>query len=141
MTPHTLDRKTLLGKAGFSLVEMVMMIAISSVLFIGLSRAVHAQLKSAILHRNYLIGLNLTKMQMGTMNNAAYPAIATTAPASDALFPNFVYSQTVSNVLTSGANTLNQILLDVTVGGSVIVRVYTYRTNTVTGTQGFGNGI
>ena len=118
------------------------MIAVAAVLITGVSRAAQNQIQQAVTNRNYLIALNLAKKQMAIMNNAAYiTVLSTTTPASDADFLNFTYSQTVSRVLTSGANTLNQIQLDVLLGSKVIVRVYTYRTNTVNGTQGFGNGV
>ena len=129
------------NKRGFSLIELTMMIAIGSVLFVGLSRGVHGLIKTAITNRDYLIALNLVKEKMAIMNNNAYiTVLSTTTPAADADFSGFTFSQTVSNVLTSGANTLNQIQMDVLAGGNVLVRVYTYRTNTVNGTQGFGNG-
>ena len=116
--------------------EMTIMIAVAAVLITGISRAAQTFIKAEVDNRNYLIALNLAKQQMAIMNLAAYPGAGTTTPASDGAFPNFAFTQVVSNVATSGANTVNQIRMDVSVNGNVVVRLYTYRTNTVS----FGNG-
>ena len=123
-------------KRGFSLIELVIMIAVSSALFVGMGRAVQSQLKTATDNRDYLIALHLAKQQMARMNEAAYPAVGTTAPASDAAFPNFTFSQVVSAVVTSGTSSIRQIQMDVLKGSAVLVRLYTYRSNIIT----FGNG-
>jgi prepilin-type N-terminal cleavage/methylation domain-containing protein len=125
------------NQRGFSLLEMVMMIAVGAVLFTGISRASQTQIKSAIDNRNYLVALNLAKWRMAIMNNLAYPASATTTPTSDTSFPDFTFSQVVSaDVATSGVYSIRSIQLDVLNGAKVIVRLNTYRTNVAT----FGNG-
>ena len=133
------------NKRGFSLIELTMMIAISAILLTGISRAVQTNLESAIEVRNSLIGLNLAKMQMAMMNNANYPAVSTTNPASDTSFSDFTFSQPVTTVTSSGTSSLEQIQLDTSLGGRVLVRLYTYRTNTVNTRKsitnyGFGDG-
>jgi type II secretory pathway pseudopilin PulG len=127
-------------KSGLTLVELVLMIAISSVLLISLSRAVQALIESQVVMRDTYIALNLAKLQMAKMNNAAYPAAGTTNPTSAESFTDFGYTQVVTEIFTSGGNSVREIYLDVTRAGEVLVRLYTYRTNAVNGTTGFGNG-
>jgi hypothetical protein len=124
------------NKRGVTLLELTMMIALGSILIIGISRGAQAQIKNTVDMRNYMIALNLAKKQMAIMNNGAYPAVGTTAPAADAAFPNFTYSQVVSSVATSGVYSIRQIQLDVLNGTRVLVRLYTYRSDLIT----FGNG-
>ena len=123
-------------KRGFSLIELVIMIAVSSALFVGMGRAVQSQIDTATDNRDYLIALHLAKRQMAIMNEAAYPAVGTTTPASDADFPSFTFYQVVTSVATSGTNSIRQIQMDVLRGSTVLVRLYTYRSNIIT----FGNG-
>ena len=116
--------------------EMTMMIAVGAILLISMGRAAQSQIKNAIDNRNYMIALNLAKQQMAIMNLAAYPAVGTTAPASDAAFPDFVFSQVVTSVATSGGNSIRQIEMDVSANGKQLIALYAYRSNIVT----FGNG-
>ena len=121
---------------GFSLMELTLMIAVGAILLVGVGRAIQNQMVNAIDMRNFMVSLNLVKRQMAVMNNAAYPAVGTTSPATDALFPNFTFTRVVTAVAANGANNIRRIQMDVSIGGDLIVRVYTYRTNTAT----FGNG-
>jgi prepilin-type N-terminal cleavage/methylation domain-containing protein len=124
------------GERGFTLMEMVILIAVGSVLLVGLSRAIQSQIQAAVEQRNQLVALNLARHQMAVMMNSAYPGTGTTTPSSDGAFPDFAFSQVVTNVVTSGADTVNQIQMDVSANGRVLVRLYTYRTNTAS----FGDG-
>lgn len=125
------------NKRGFSLMELIMMIAVGAVLFIGTSRAVHTQIKKAIELRNYMIALNLARQKMAVMNNAACPAVGTTTPAADGSFSGFTFSQVVTSIGTSGTSDIcNQVRMDVLKGTDVIVRLYTYCSNLVS----FGDG-
>ena len=126
------------NRRGFTLIELVIMTAVASALFVGMGRAVQGQIKIATDNRDYMIALNLAKQQMALMNLAAYPAVATTTPASDAAFPGFTFSQAVTSVATDvgSGRSLRQIQFDVLRQGIVLVRLITYRTDVVT----FGNG-
>ena len=136
MTQPFLKRKINLGRAGFSLIELVIMIAVASALLVGMGRAVQSQIKMATDNRDYLIALDLAKQQMAVMNEGAYPAVGTTTPAPDAAFPGFTFSQVVTSVAVSGSKSIRQIQMDVLKGSTVLVRLYTYRSDLIT----FGNG-
>lgn len=126
------------NRRGFSLIELVIMIAVSSALFVGMGRAVQSQIKMAGDNRDYLIALNLAKQQMAIMNlNTTLPAVGTTTPTDVGVaFSGFTFSQVVTSIAVSGSNNLRRIQLDVLKGSTVLVRLYTYRTDLVT----FGNG-
>ncbi len=117
--------------------ELTLMIAVGAILTLGIGRSIQNQIASAIDIRNYMVAMNLGKQQMAIMNNAAYPALGTTTPASDASYPNFTFSQVVTSVAISGGNNIRQIQMDVLIGSDVIIRLYTYRTNTGV----FGDGL
>ena len=123
-----------------SLLELTITIAVGSVLLISITRAAHTQLKNAIVARNYVIALNLAKMQMAMMNNAAYPAVAAEAAlTADVTFPNFIPTQEVVSVAVSGGDSIREVRIRIREGsvtGSVLVLLYTYRSNIIT----FGNG-
>ena len=125
------------AKRGFSLIELVIMIAVSSALFVGMGRAVQSQIKMAGDNRDYLIALNLAKQQMAIMNLASLPAVGTTTPSDVGVaFSGFTFTQVVTSIAVSGSFNLRQIQMDVLKGGTVLVRLYTYRTDLVT----FGDG-
>ena len=129
------------NRRGYSLVEMSIMIAVGSFLFISLGRAVMGLVENAIDNRNYTTALNIAKWQMAKMNNAAYPAVvAETAQTADPAFPSFIPTQTVVDVATSGTNSIRQITVRVrldSVSGTVLIRLDTYRSDIIT----FGNGV
>ena len=124
------------------MMELVMMIAIASVLFTGLTRVIQNQIRNTNLNRNYLIALNLAKREMAKINIGAFPAVdgAETALAADPAYPDFIPTRFVTLVANSGANNLHLITVRVrllTVTGTVLIRLDTYRTNIVT----FGDGV
>ena len=120
----------------FTLVEITITIAVAAILMVGISRATQNEIAQFTKLRNYEIALNLAKKQMAIMNNAAYPAVATTNQ-NDAFYSDFTITQIVSNIATSGANTLNKIEVQVsTVKDGQLISLNTYRTNVVS----FGNG-
>ena len=119
-----------------TLIELVMMIAIGAYLFVGMSRGYATLVQRAIDNRNYSVALELGKIQMAIINNATYASLASGSPASDASFPNFTFTQTVSTVVTSAPYTIKKIQLDVKIGANTIVSLNTYRSDVIT----FGNG-
>ena len=125
---------------GFTLIEMTLMIGVGSVLMFGLTFAAHAQLKAVVDNRNMLIALNLAKLQMALINNAAYPAVVSeTAQTADTAFPDFIPTKEVVSVDTSGGNSIREIRIRVRYGsssGPVLVVLYAYRSDIIT----FGNG-
>ncbi len=127
-------------KGGFTLIEIVMTTAIGGVILVGLSLAMQTQMRTAIDNRNYLIALNLGNRQMALMNNAAYPAVAAeTAQSADAAFPNFIPTQEVASISTSGVYSIRQITIRIRKGsaaGAVLLRLDTYRSDLIT----FGTG-
>ena len=129
-------------KRGVTMMELVIMIAIASVLFTGLTRVIQNQIRNSNLNRNYLIALNLAKIEMAKLNIGAFPAVdgAETALTADAAYPSFIPTRFVTSVAVSGSNNLRLITVRVrllSVTGSVLVRLDTYRTDLVS----FGDGV
>ena len=128
-------------RAGFTLVEMVMMIAVGGILAMGITRAAQSQIRSAMTNKEFQVALNLAKRQMAIMNNGALPAVvAETSLGADATFADMFITQQVVSVAVSGSNNIRQIIVRVRKGsasGTVLITLYTYRTDLVT----FGNGV
>ncbi len=125
-----------------TLIELIMMIAIAAALFTGLTRVIQNQIRNVTLNRNYLIALNLAKIEMAKLNIGVFPAVdgAETALSADAAYPNFIPTRHVTLVANSGSNNLHLITVRVrllSVTGAVLIRLDTYRTNMVT----FGDGV
>ena len=129
------------NRRGFTLIEMVLTIALGAVLLTGLGIATQAQMKSAIDNRDFLVALHLAKRQMAIMNLGTYPVVAAEAALSaDANFPHFIPTREVTSVDTSGGNSIREIRIRIRKGtstGPVLVMLITYRSNIVT----IGNGI
>ena len=128
------------GRAGFTLIELVMMTAIGGIILTGMSLATQTQMRTVIDNRNYLIALNLAKQEMAVMNLAAYPAVAAEAAlTADPAFPNFTPTQEVVSIATNGGNSIREIRIRIrkgSISGPVLVALYTYRSDILT----FGNG-
>ena len=129
------------NRRGYSLIEIIITIAVAAILFVGLSRAAQNLIKSVIDNRNNTIAFNIAKYQMSVMNNAAYPAVvAETAQTADPAFPSFIPTQEVVSVAVSGSYSIRQITVRVrlnSISGAVLIRLDTYRTNLAT----FGDGL
>ena len=123
--------------------EMTLMIAVGSVLLIGITRAARAQLKNAIDQRTYLAAMNLAKQKIAIENNSAYPtANGTTTLAADADFGDFTIQRTYTLVVgtydpPAANNSVVEVRYDISsTPGGTFARFYTYRTDTAA----FGNG-
>ena len=130
------------GRRGFTLMEMTIMIAISAVLMTGMTRAIQTLLELSNDNRDYLIALNLARRQMAMINLAGYPAVVAseTGLTPDGDFPSFTPTWQVTDVATSGGNSIRLIIVRVRRGsstGPVLIRLDTYRSNIIT----FGNGV
>ena len=132
----------MMNKRGVTLVELVIMIAVGSILLMGMSKSSLSFLKRSVDARNMTIALNLAKRQMAIMNNTAYASLPVAAEAAlsvDAAFPGFTPTQEVTSVAVSGAESIRRVIVRVRLGssaGAVLVMLDTYRTSIVT----FGNG-
>lgn len=128
-------------REGVTLIELIIMIAIAAAMFVGTSRAYQTLVQATTINRDYLIALNLAKRQMAIMNNSAYPAVvAETALAADPAFPDFIVTQQVASVATSGVNSIRLVTVRVrrgSISGAILIRLDTYRNSLVT----FGNGV
>lgn len=122
-----------MSRRGVTLIELVIMIAVASVLFVGLARGYQSLIRRAVDNRNYMIALNLAKKQMAILNNTAYASLANST-TSDASFPGFSIVTTVT--ANSPIASMTNVRVDVTSGGSTYVRLVTYRDAVVT----FGTG-
>ncbi len=133
-----------LRRRGFSLMELIIMIAVAGALFTGLSRAVNNLIQKAAINREYLIALNIAKLEMAKINIGAFPGVdgAEVALTADPDFPSFIPTRFVTSVATSigpPARAINLITVQVrrnSLTGSVLIRLDTYRTDLVS----FGNG-
>ena len=127
---------------GFTLIEFVMMIAISSFLIVGIVLFTRKQVVTGIRMRDFLVANNLAKLKMTQMNNTAFsllPVSTTTLPVESS-FPGFAAQRVISTVSTSGTSSLRQIniLVDYSGGSfsSPLVKLITYRQSNTT----FGDG-
>lgn len=124
--------------AGWTLIEIILMIAVGSILAIGATRAMQSQMSAVIQFRNYMVALHLAKRQMAILNNTAYASL-TTASAADATFTSFTVATTVTTPYTSAAPAANvkKVVVEVsTPEDGILVQLNTYRTDVVS----FGNG-
>jgi prepilin-type N-terminal cleavage/methylation domain-containing protein len=126
---------------GYTLIEMIIVIAVGSILMAGLVSAAQIQFKSTVENRNYLVALNLAMRQMAIANSADYPALSIeTAQTADSSFPNFIPTQEVTLIDTSGIHSLELICVRVRLGslsGPVLVALNTYRSDILT----LGDGV
>lgn len=129
------------NRLGFTLMEMILMIAVGSMLVTSLVTAAQAHYKATIENRNYLIAFNLARNQMAAMYNSGYPSVMSeTAQSVDSDFPDFVPTQEVTQEDTAGGHTLNKICIRVRLGsstGPVLVSLYTFRSDIIT----YGDGV
>ncbi len=134
--------KMIKTQKGFTLIEFVMMIAISSFLVAGIVLFTRQQMVNGLQMRDFLVASNLARLKMAQMNNTAYsslPVGTTTLPVEPS-FPGFAAQRVISAVATSGPSSLRQIkiLLDYNGGAfsSPLVQLITYRQSNTT----FGDG-
>ncbi len=136
-----LKKASIKNNRGFTLIEMTMIVVVGAALMFGIVFAAQALFKSTVENRNYLIAFNLARRQMAIANNGTYPAVSSeTAQTTDGNFPDFVPTQEVTQIDTSGSNSLRQICVRVHLGsssGPVLVTLYTYRSDILT----FGDGV
>jgi type II secretory pathway pseudopilin PulG len=127
-------------RRGATLVELVIMIAVSSVLMISITRAAMTLSEMVVDNRDRTIALNLARRQLAIMNNGAHPAVQAEAGlAADVNFPSFIPTLTVADVVTSGSLELRLVTIRIRLNsatGPVLIRLDTYRTNLVS----FGDG-
>ncbi len=125
---------------GFTLIEFIMIIVVSSFLVTGIVLFTRQQIVNGVKMRDFLIASNLAKLKMAEMNNKVYPTPGTTTPSSEASFPGFIFRQVATNAATSGGSSLCQIQTDVDYSGgsfaNPLVRLITYRQSNTT----FGDG-
>lgn len=124
--------------AGWTLIEIILMIAVGSILAIGATRAVQSQMTAVIKFKNYMMALHLAKRQMAILNNTAYASLST-ASAADTTFTDFTVSTTVTTPYTnvSPAANVKKVVVEVsTPKDGILVQLNTYRTDIVS----FGNG-
>ena len=128
------------NQSGFTLIESVMMIAIGSFLVSGIVLFTRQQTLNAMTMRDFLMASNLARLKMAQMNNTAYPAVGTTAPAAEGSFPGFIFQQVVTGVATSGLSSVRQVEIRVDKSGgsftNPLVSLITYRQSDTT----FGDG-
>ena len=124
---------------GFTLIEFVMMIAVSSFLIVGIVLFTRQQVINGVRMRDFVIANNLAKLKMAQMNNTSIsllPIGTTIFPAPEPSFPNFDVERVVSGISSS----LRQIKILVDYRGrnfsSPLIQLITYRHVNTT----FGDG-
>ena len=132
-----------LNRRGLTLLELVITIAIGSILLISFSRTVQALIETQARMRDSFIALNLAKLQLSIDNNAAYPgADSTTTLGADESITEFtiqrIYTKLAGNYDPPAANnSIIQVQFNISTPRSgTLISVNTYRTDTVS----FGNG-
>jgi type II secretory pathway pseudopilin PulG len=124
------------GRSGWTLIELVIMIAVGSILLVSFSRAAQSQVEASIRIRDSFVALHLAKRQMAAMNNLAYASVVN-GSTSDADFPNFTIATTQSVILTNAAANVKQVTIAVsTPAHGTLVQLITYRLDVLT----YGNG-
>ena len=117
---------------GFTLVELVIIIAMASALMVGISTALNTQMQRFTQMRRYYQALNLAKARIATFNNltiASLPANGT-IDYSDTSFSGFTIRQVTTTPYSSGSWFVRQIQVEVfTAKEGDLVNLYTYRTN------------
>jgi prepilin-type N-terminal cleavage/methylation domain-containing protein len=136
------------GARGFTMVELIMTIAIGSVLVLGIVLFTRTQFEQSVRSSDLLTAMNLARLKMADLDRQAYASIpatgSTTNYAADPVIPGFIVRLNVTLVESAGAGAnlreLKQLELLVDyVGGDFVpplARLITYRQN---GTS-FGNG-
>ena len=123
-----------------------MIIVAAAVLVIGVVKFTHQQIKNSTKMRDYLIALNLARLQMARTNNIDYATLTastnTTLP-QEANFLGFDVRRAVGAETTGAPNGVKIKEVDIIVdyvGGdfttSPLIKLVTYRENNVT----FGDG-
>lgn len=129
------------SQRGFTLIEITLVIAISTVLMTSLGIEAQNQYKATVGNRNSMVAYNLARDQMALLGNLDYPAVtAETALTPDSDFPDFIPTLEVTEIDSSGSHSLRQICLRIRLGsaaGPVLITLYTLRSDIVT----FGDGV
>lgn len=129
------------GRRGFTLVELIITIAIGAVLLTSIGLAAQVHFSTLVQNRDFLVAYNLGRRQMAIMMNEPYPAVMTeTAQTADPDFPDFIPTQEVTTVDTSGSDSLRHICVRIRHGsssGPILVEVHAYRSNILS----FGDGV
>jgi prepilin-type N-terminal cleavage/methylation domain-containing protein len=133
---------------GFTMVELILTVAIGSVLVLGIVLFTRTQFEQSIRSSDLLTAMNLARLKMADLDRQTYASIpasgSTTNYGADAVIPGFIVRLNVTLVETGGAGValrqLKQleILVDYAGGDFVppLARLITYRQS---GTS-FGNG-
>ena len=132
---------------GFTLIELIVAIAVGSFLIAGIVLFTQQQTSDGIRVKDYLAVLHLAKMKLAETNNMAYASLATGSVVlpDEASFPGFDIQRTVSDVATAtvGGQTirLRQYSVNIDYAGGAftnpLVRLVTYRQSQTT----FGDGV
>ena len=119
-------------KKGFTLLELVIIIAMAGALMTGIATALNTQMHRFMLMRRYYQALNLAKARIATFNNltiASLPANGT-IDYTDPSFSGFTIRQITTTPYSSGSWFVRQIRVEVfTTKEGDLVNLYTYRTN------------
>jgi len=127
------------NRRGFTLIEMVMIIAVGSIVVGGmvLFSAQHA--RQSVQMRDQVVSIYLAQRYMAESNNVAFAALppATTNFAADAAFGGFRARRIVTALATSGTNVLRQVEIQVArtadaAFAAPVARLWTYRQSNVT---------
>ena len=128
----------------FSLIELIVMIAVGSFLVSGLVLFTNQQMKNGVQMRDFLVALDLARLKIAESNNTAYASlpVGTTSLADDPSFSGFDLQRVISLVNTGAPNpvTIRQIDISVDYAGGTflnpLVKLTTYRQSNTT----FGDG-
>ena len=122
------------NKNGFTLVELIMTIIVTSIIAIPLSLLISQHVESTFQSEDYMMATNLARFDMEKAKNIGYAGIGTGVFN----YPNYQgynydITRTVTVVATSGTEGLKQIKVEAKKAGSatVLARLFTYLENNV----------
>ena len=105
------------GSKGYTLVEFIAILGVGSVLVVGLTFFLRAQTENAVRTRDYVIALNLARLQM---EKASATSIGGAEWGSrlfnDPLFPGMLGQQTVTALRTNASPSATLFQIDEEVG-------------------------
>lgn len=126
---------------GFTLIELTITIAVSSIMVVGMVQAMQQQVVVSVETRDYLVAMNIARMKMGEIRAGSYPSVGTATLAAESAFPGYMSQRVVTDVVSSGGLSVRQVQVDVARSGgsfsSPIVSLITYLTSVTT----FGDGL
>ncbi len=130
---------------GFTIVELILVVAVGSLLVLGITLFTAQQVSNGSQMRDFLEALDLARLKMAEMNNTTYASlpVGTTTLTGEPSFPGLALQRVVTLVNTGAPNPVTLRRIDIKVdhtGGTFanpLIQLTTYRESNTT----FGDGV